>query len=75
MPPLLTLERGSRFLAVRVVPDSPVPAEEVEKLIAVLENDDYQGGACWCVNGRAVRTGRRLAAGAGPRADTERAGD
>ena len=46
----LTLERGSRFLAVRVVPDSPVPAEKVEKLIAVLENDDYRVGVL-VVNG------------------------
>ena len=46
----LTLERGSRFLAVRVVPDSPVPAEEVEKLIAVLENDDFKVGVL-VVNG------------------------
>lgn len=46
----LTLERGARFLAVRVVPDSPVPAEEVEKLIAVLENDDYKVGVL-VVNG------------------------
>ncbi len=46
----LTLERGSRFLAVRVVPAAPVPAEEVEKLIAVLEDDDYKVGVL-VVNG------------------------
>lgn len=40
----LTLARGSRFLAVRVVPLSPVSAEEVEKLIAVLEDDEYKIG-------------------------------
>lgn len=46
----LTLERGLRFLAVRVVPAAPAPAEEVEKLVAVLENDDYKVGVL-VVNG------------------------
>ena len=46
----LTLERGSRFLAVRVVPAAPVSVEEVEKLIAVLEDDDYKVGVL-VVNG------------------------
>ena len=46
----LTMERGSRFLAVRVVPAAPAPAEEVEKLMAALENDDYKVGVL-VVNG------------------------
>lgn len=46
----LTLERGLRFLAVRVVPAAPAPAEEVGKLVAVLENDDYRVGVL-VVNG------------------------
>ena len=46
----LTLERGSRFLAVRVVPAAPALAEEVEKLVAALENDDYKVGVL-VVNG------------------------
>ena len=40
----LTLERGARFVAVRVVPAAPVPAAEVERLVAVLEDDRYRVG-------------------------------
>ena len=40
----LTLERGSRFLAVRVVPAAPVSVDEVDKLVAALENDEHKIG-------------------------------
>ncbi len=40
----LTLERGLRFLAVRVVFASPAPAAEVEKLTAALGDDAHKVG-------------------------------
>ena len=43
-PAALTLERGSRFLAVRVASESPAPAAEVEKLVAVLGDDAHKVG-------------------------------
>ena len=46
----LTLERGLRFLTVRVVPESPVSADEVEELVAALEEDKYKVGVL-VVNG------------------------
>ena len=46
----LTLERGARFLAVRVVPELPVPASEVEQLVAALEGDAHKVGVL-VVNG------------------------
>lgn len=46
----LTLERGSRFLAVRVVPAAPVAVAEVDRLAAALEDDEYKVGVL-VVNG------------------------
>ena len=46
----LTLERGARFLAVRVVPELPVPASAVEQLVAALEGDAHKVGVL-VVNG------------------------
>ena len=46
----LTLERGARFLAVRVVPELPVPASEVVQLVAALEGDAHKVGVL-VVNG------------------------
>ena len=46
----LTLERGARFVAVRVVPEAPVAAEEVDRLVAALEDDAYRVGVL-VVNG------------------------
>ncbi len=46
----LTLERGSRFLAVRVAPEAPVSAEEVDRLVTALADDAYRVGVL-VVNG------------------------
>ena len=40
----LTLERGSRFLAVRVASESPAPAAEVERVAAALQGDPHKVG-------------------------------
>ena len=40
----LTLERGLRSLAVRVVPTSPVGAAEVEELVTALQGDEFKIG-------------------------------
>ncbi len=46
----LTLQRGARSVVVRVVPDSPVAAAQVEQLVAALEDDTYRVGVL-VVNG------------------------
>ena len=46
----LTLERGSRCLAVRVAPESPVTEGEVESLVAALQDDAFKVGVL-VVNG------------------------
>ncbi len=46
----LTLERGSRFLAVRVAPEAPVSVAEVDQLVTALEDDEYKVGVL-VVNG------------------------
>ncbi len=40
----LTVERGQRFLAVRVAPAAPAPAGQVERLAAALEDDPHKVG-------------------------------
>ena len=47
---VLTLQRGARAMVVRVVPESPVAAAQVEQLVAALEDDAYTVGVL-VVNG------------------------
>ena len=58
--PALTVKRGSRFLAVRVVPEVPVSADEVAHLASALANDDYKVGVL-VVNGPLTAPARAAA--------------
>lgn len=57
----LTVERGARFLAVRVVPESPVSADEVAHLAAAVADDDYKVSVL-VVNGPLTSAARAAAA-------------